>query len=562
MSNPNKRKKVIKIIATIVVVLAVGGIVVTSYQKKAQKAKAAMAMNNPNALQVEAVKRQDLSSLISATGSVEAEKIYTISLSNNQEISKVIVNLGDKVTKGQTLIEYDYLSAKEKLDKNLEDANISLKNAELSLKSFNVPKTAAEISDLQNAIVTAEKNLYQAELDLTNNKTKIEDGQKAIEDAQKDIEYAQIDIDNAQKEIDNAKKEVDNAKLDLDNNKQLLDIGAISEQDYKQYQTAYDNKVSVHDSKVTAYNNALKAYDSKVSAKDTSVKNLEELKSQTKSFEYNIETAKYNVEKANRDLKEAKNPTMTNEEKIKYEQQKLQIESCKIKIADIQSQIDDLTDVSVSPIDGVIIEKNVEDGDIAKEAVALLKVADTSQLKVSATVSEYDASTIKLGQTVKITSDGIRDKIYTGKITFIDPQAKKSGDETGVTIDASIDNSDEKLKPGFSVDIEVTTAAASNALVVPITSILTGENLQKYIFTVTDGNKLKRVDVETGVYGDMYVEVKTNLAEGDSVISMPNASMKDGDIVEIASSNPMNDGGMENGDIKQEQDGSAQTVTE
>lgn len=520
MSNPNGRKKIIKTVAVIVVICAIGGILYSQYIKNQKKAKEAMAMQNPDAVQTEPVSKQNVSSVISASGTVEAEKVYSISLSNNQEISKVLVNVGDKVSKDQTLIEYDYLSAKEKLDKSLEDANISLRNVELGLKAFNVTKTASEIADLEGAIITAEKNLYQAELDLTTHKNSIAEAKKSIETAQRDIEYAQVDIDNAQRELETAQK-------DLESNKQLLDIGAISQSDYDKFQTACD-------SKETALNNVKKAYDDKVKAKENTETNLADLELKTKTYELSIETAKFAVEKANRDLNEAKNPTLTNDEKIRYEQQKLQVESSKIKIEDIQSQIDDLTDVSVSPIDGVIIEKNVEDGDIAKETEALLKVADVTKLKVSATVSEFDASSIKLGQTVNITSDGIRDKVYTGKIIFIDPQAKKSGDETGVTIDASIENSDDLLKPGFSMDIEILTGEANDALAVPITSILTDEQSQKYVFMVTPENTLKKTIVTTGVYGDMYVEVKSGLSEGDKIVSSPVASMKDGDTITVA----------------------------
>lgn len=554
MINPNSRKKILKIIAVAVVICSLGTIAIVS-QFKSNTEVSKQAMANTNQIETEHPAIQNISSVISATGTVNVEKSYSISLSTIQEISKVLVDLGDKVTANQPLIEYDYASSKESLSKSLEEANINLKNAQLSLNTYNVRKTDSEIQNLEGAVVTAEKNLYQSQLDLKDNANKIEDANMTIENSQTDIENAQKDIEYAQRDIDNAEKELENAQKDLDNNKQLLDIGAISQQEYQQYETAYDNKQ-------TAYENTLKTYDEKVQAKkdkqiayETAMRDIEDLKAQTKTYEYNIETCQYNLNEAKNNLEEAKNPTMSDEEKIKYEQQKLQIELAQIKIDDIQSQIDDLTDISTSPIDGTIIEKNVEDGDVAKESEILLKVADTSKLKVTATISEYDASAIQLGQNVTMTSDGIKNKVYTGKVIFIDPQARASNDENVVTIDVSLENSDSNLKPGFTIDLEITTASAENVLTVPVASVMTDKEGQNYVFTMTDNNTLKKVDINTGVYGDMYVEITDGLSENDTIISSPTLSMKDGQNIDMTSQDDSNGIKTQNGSGSGRQNG-------
>lgn len=557
MSNPNKRKKIIKTTAIVVVICAIGGVAYSSYSKSVtKKAEAAMSQANSAAIAVEAISKKDVRSVISATGKVEAEKIYSISLSTIQEISKVLVAVGDEVKQDQALIEYDYISSKEKLDKKLKDANISLKTSQLNLKTYNIPSTPDEIAAFKNAVVAAEKALYQSQLDLKENTNQIEDAKKAIEDAQKAIEDnkrdiidEKTDVDNAQTDIDNAQRDIDNAQKDLDSSKQLFDIGAISQQEHDKAQTAYDDKVKAHNTTVKSYNTTVKSYDDKVKAQsdketayDNAIRALSDLEAKTKTYEYNITTAKYNLEKSQKDLKDGQNPTMTAEEKIKYEQQQLSIQSNQINIEDIQSQINDLVDISTSPIDGVIIEKNVEDGDVAKESTALLKVADTSKLKVRATVSEYDASNISLNQTVTMTSDGIRDKVYTGKVIFIDPQAKSSNEESVVTIDVSIENSDMNLKPGFTIDLEILTGDSKDVLSVPIASILTDEQKQKYVYTVTPENTLKKTIITTGVYGDMYVETKSGITEGENVVTSPNTSMKEGDPITVAPSQPTEGG--------------------
>lgn len=525
-----------KLIISVVSVAVIGGTIagINTYTKNA-KAKATLAANEAQTVATESVIKQKISSVISATGSVEVEKSYSVSLSTIQEISSVLVDVGDKVTEGQALIEYNYSSSKEDLDKQLEDANISLKNAQLGLQSYDKTKTASEIAELENAIVVAEKDLLQAQLDVKDNQNKIEDAQNTINDAQTALETAQKDIDYAQIDIDDAQKELDKAKEDLDKNKQLLDIGAISQQEYSQYETAYDDKQKNYTDAVRKYDTAVQTKADKETAYNTAQRDLPDLQAKAQSYEYNVKIAEYNLQKAKEDLEEGKNPTLTNDEKVKYEQQKLQIESAKIKIETIQSQIDDLTDVSVSPINGTIIEKNVEDGDVAKESEVLLRIADVSKLKVTATISEYDASDIRLGQKVTMTSDGIRDKTYVGEIIFIDPLAKASSEENVVTVDVSLENSDESLKPGFTMDLEITTAEASDALTVPKSAIATNKDGQKYIFTVVN-DILKKTIVTTGVYGDLYVEITDGVNENDIVVSSPNTSMEDGQSISAVSS--------------------------
>lgn len=546
-----------KLIITVVAIAIIGGAIagINTYTKSV-KAKATLAANEAQIVATESVIKQNISSVISATGSVEVEKSYSVSLSTIQEISNVLVDVGDKVTEGQALIEYNYLSSKEDLDKQLEDANISLKNAQLGLQSYDKTKTASEIAELENAIIVAEKDLLQAQLDVKDNQNKIEDAQTTINDAQIALETAQKDIDYAQIDIDDAQKDLDKAKEDLDKNKQLLDIGAISQQEYSQYETAYDDKQKNYTDAVRKYDTAVQTKADKETAYNTAQRDLPDLQAKVQSYEYNVKIAEYNLQKAKEDLEEGKNPTLTNDEKVKYEQQKLQIESAKIKIETIQSQIDDLTDVSVSPINGTIIEKNVEDGDVAKESEVLLRIADVSKLKVTATISEYDASDIRLGQRVTMTSDGIRDKTYVGEIIFIDPLAKASNEENVVTVDVSLENSDESLKPGFTMDLEITTAEANDALTVPKSAIATNKDGQKYIFTVVN-DILKKKIITTGVYGDLYVEITDGVNENDIVVSSPNTSMEDGQSISAVNSNApkLNQGNDNDEDVRSNQRG-------
>lgn len=483
MSNSKSNKKSFKIIILISVLVIVGAGGYTVYSTS-QKLKTQMAsMPQPNALATEAVSKSDISSVVSTTGTVETEKEYTVSVTTNQEISKVLVDVGDKVEKDQVLIEYDFERSKKTLDKSLADAKISLENAELSLQSLDLPATDSQLATLESAVISSEKALYQAKLDLSNNAEKV----KAT------------------------KKDVETAKKDRDNTKSLYDIGAASQTEYDKTVTYYDNKLI----------------------------ELSDLEANQKTCEYNVTLAQYQLDKAKEDLHKTKNSIKTADDQIKLKQQQLNIDSCKLRITDLESQIADLKDVSVSPVTGVVISKSVEDGDIAAESKELIKVADVNKLVVSTTVSEYDAAKIALGQTVTMQSDGIANKVYTGKITFIDPIAKKNNADTIVKIKVSIDNADAQLKPGFTIDLDILTGSATQVLCVPTGAILVDKDHNNYVFTLSADNKLSKKIITTGVSGDLYVEVKEGLSEGENVVSSPSDTMEDGQTINPVTGEPV-----------------------
>jgi RND family efflux transporter MFP subunit len=476
MSNPKNSKKIFRIIIVIAVlaIVVVGAYSIHSVSKKLKTQTASMTQTN--ALATQAVEKSDINSVVSTTGTVQTEKEYTVSVTANQKISKVLVEVGDTVQQDQVLIKYDFETSKKNLDKLLADAKISLETAQLNLKSLNLPATQTELANLENTVVSSEKSIYQA----------------------------QVELDSNTKKINTTNKDIETARTNMDNSKNLYDIGALSKTDYDKTVTEYDNKLSA----------------------------LDDLETSKKSCEYNISIAQYQLDKAKKDLSRAKNSTKDEADQIKYKQQLLQLDSCNLRIKDLESQMADLKDVSTSPATGVVISKSVEDGDTAAESKELLKVADVTKLIVSTTVSEYDAAKIALGQTVTMQSDGIKDKTYTGKITFIDPVAKKTNSDTLVNIKVSIDNSDAQLKPGFTIDLDILTSSAKNTLCVPTAAILVDKDHNKYVFTLSDDNKLSKKIIKTGVAGDIKVEVKEGLAEGDKVVASPNDTMQDGQSID------------------------------
>ncbi len=118
----------------------------------------------------------------------------------------------------------------------------------------------------------------------------------------------------------------------------------------------------------------------------------------------------------------------------------------------------------VSPIDGIIVKRFVEQGETVGMMSSLFKVSNLSRVEVVIYVSEKSLPEIKLNQTAEITTDGEPDKVRTGKVIFISPEAeftpkniqtKEERTKQVFAVKIAIDNQDGALKTGLPVDVKI-----------------------------------------------------------------------------------------------------------
>ena len=111
----------------------------------------------------------------------------------------------------------------------------------------------------------------------------------------------------------------------------------------------------------------------------------------------------------------------------------------------------------VSPIDGVVVARNIEAGQtVAADATPLFLVAaDLTVLRVSANVGEKDIGDIKPGDKVSFEVEAFPNRAFTGEVTRIDrsPQASQNAASYSVVISAP--NADLSLKPGMRATIRI-----------------------------------------------------------------------------------------------------------
>jgi HlyD family secretion protein len=212
--------------------------------------------------------------------------------------------------------------------------------------------------------------------------------------------------------------------------------------------------------------------------------------------------------------------------------QELSVSSARLALEQLQSQKTKLT--VKAPADGVVYAINVHEGEIAAQTMPMFSISSSDDLKVTASISEYDIGQIELGQSVTIRSESFQE-VYEGEISYIADVAKNlisaQAAETVVDIEVTFKDHDTKFRPNYSAAIEILTAQKESALMLPYEAVYTDRDGIRKIFVIEEGILRERV-VRLGIEGDLHVEViGENIAAGNVVALNPTETMKDGDPV-------------------------------
>ena len=177
-------------------------------------------------------------------------------------------------------------------------------------------------------------------------------------------------------------------------------------------------------------------------------------------------------------------------------------------------------------IDGTVTEVTSSAGDWVSEGMPALRLDDTSALLAVLQVSEIDINPIRLGQKATLTFDAAPGGVYHGQVSEISPVGI---DEQGIAefkVTVKVDNPDEKIKLGMSVEANIITDQVKDALLIPNQALRRLDGDQVVYVLEADGT-LKPVKVELGITSEAFSQLKSgNLQAGDRIVTNPPASTK------------------------------------
>lgn len=184
-----------------------------------------------------------------------------------------------------------------------------------------------------------------------------------------------------------------------------------------------------------------------------------------------------------------------------------------------------------APIKGFINKKYIEPGSIlaGMPATAMFDIVNVSKLKLKVTVNESQVASLKLGNTINVTSSVFPDKTFAGKITFI---AAKADESLNFPVELEIqNNADNSLKAGMYGTANFGSKQKQQLKIVPRNAFV-GSVSSNQVFVVENGiAKLKKV-TSGRIIGEQ-VEIVDGLSDGDTVIITGQINLQDGNAVEI-----------------------------
>lgn len=194
-----------------------------------------------------------------------------------------------------------------------------------------------------------------------------------------------------------------------------------------------------------------------------------------------------------------------------------------------------------SPIDGIILSKEVEEGQTvaaAMETPTLFIIAqDLTQMQVVADVDEADIGDVAEGQRVTFTVDAYPEDVFEGHVTQVRLEATETNNVVTYEVVIEAPNQNLKLKPGLTANVSIYTLEKQDILTVPAKALRftpdqeiiskddkvvkdasIKEDATHKILWQRNGNTFTAIPVVTGISNGSETEIVSGIAEGTSVV--------------------------------------------
>ncbi len=211
--------------------------------------------------------------------------------------------------------------------------------------------------------------------------------------------------------------------------------------------------------------------------------------------------------------------------KAKIAQSRGQLGQDRANLKQLEEQLS-YTDVQ-SPIDGVVLSRDVEMGDavssilvLGSSATLVMTLGDISSVYVKGKVDESDIGKVYLGQPARIKVESFKDKTFNGVVTKISPMGVEKDNVTTFEVRVSINNPGGELKAEMTANAEIILEEHKNVLQIPEGSIIYDKDKKASVevpdTSAKDGKK--KVAVNIGISNGAKTELLSGLKEGDEVV--------------------------------------------
>jgi HlyD family secretion protein len=211
--------------------------------------------------------------------------------------------------------------------------------------------------------------------------------------------------------------------------------------------------------------------------------------------------------------------------KAKIAQSEGQLAQDRANLKQLEEQLS-YTDIE-SPLDGVVLSRDVEMGDavssilvLGSSATLVMTLGDTSSVYVKGKVDESDIGKVYLGQPARIKVESFKDKTFNGVVTKISPMGVEKDNVTTFEVRVSINNPGGELKAEMTANAEIILEEHKNVLQIPEGAIIYDKDKKASVEvpdpSAKDGKK--KIAVNIGISNGAKTELLSGLKEGDQVV--------------------------------------------
>jgi HlyD family secretion protein len=211
--------------------------------------------------------------------------------------------------------------------------------------------------------------------------------------------------------------------------------------------------------------------------------------------------------------------------KAALSQAKAQVHQSQATLEQLQQEYRNST--IVSPMDGIVLSRDVEVGDavssilvLGSSATLIMNLGDTSEVYVKGKVDESDIAKVYLGQPARIKVESFKDKTFDGKVTKISPLGVEKDNVTTFEVRVSVTNDKGELKAAMTANAEIILEEHKGTLIIPEGALLydKDKNASVEVPDPHGAEGKRKVAVKIGVSNGAKTEVLSGLKVGDQVI--------------------------------------------
>jgi HlyD family secretion protein len=189
-----------------------------------------------------------------------------------------------------------------------------------------------------------------------------------------------------------------------------------------------------------------------------------------------------------------------------------------------------------APLQGMVLQKMVDPNQVVATGDAAFVIGEPQRLEVEVDILADDVVKVQPGNAVTISGQAAGDAKRPGVVTKVAPMAKNIVSSLGVnqkraTVTIAFTGATGPLKPGYDVDVRITTRTRTGTVAVPLSAVfdLKGKN---YVFIV-EKERTRLRPVQTGIENDEAIEIRAGLKPGEWALTKPDNALKEGMKVKI-----------------------------